>query len=142
MADHSSHAGHMAVNGDRKALVISGVLTGIYFVVELGIGIWTGSVAVTSDAFHTFSAVGGVLIALVALIALLLFYMLAMFVEYFVIKSACVKTGKGCILPGASGLAFLVSCVVCTVLSKCLRSRSRSRSRSRGRGRRLQLPAA
>lgn len=66
MADHSSHAGHMAVNGDRKALVISGVLTGIYFVVELGIGIWTGSVAVTSDAFHTFSAVGGVLIALVA----------------------------------------------------------------------------
>ena len=66
MADHSSHAGHMAVSGDRKALVISGVLTGIYFVVELGIGIWTGSVAVTSDAFHTFSAVGGVLIALVA----------------------------------------------------------------------------
>jgi cobalt-zinc-cadmium efflux system protein len=31
------------------------------------IGLWTGSVAVTSDAFHTFSAVGGVLIALVAM---------------------------------------------------------------------------
>lgn len=34
--------------------------------VELVIGLWTGSVAVISDAFHTFSAVGGVLIALVA----------------------------------------------------------------------------
>lgn len=52
--------------GNNRALVISAWLTGIYFVVELAIGIWTGSVAVTSDAFHTFSAVGGVLIALVA----------------------------------------------------------------------------
>ena len=60
------HAGHMPPSGDTRALVISGVLTGIYFVVELGIGLWTGSVAVTSDAFHTFSAVGGVLIALAA----------------------------------------------------------------------------
>src|SRR5690625_1106938 len=64
---HGGHAGHMPAGGDRKALVISGWLTGLYFVVELGIGIWTGSVAVISDAFHTFSAVGGVLIALVAL---------------------------------------------------------------------------
>lgn len=62
----ASHAGHMSPSGDRRALVISGWLTGIYFVIELAIGIWTGSVAVTSDAFHTFSAVGGVLIALVA----------------------------------------------------------------------------
>ena len=52
--------------GNTRALVISGWLTGVYFLVELGIGIWTGSVAVLSDAFHTFSAVGGVLIALVA----------------------------------------------------------------------------
>jgi len=52
--------------GHTRALVISGWLTGIYFIVELAVGIWTGSVAVTSDAFHTFSAVGGVLIALVA----------------------------------------------------------------------------
>jgi cobalt-zinc-cadmium efflux system protein len=57
----------MPGTGDRKALIYSGVLTGIYFVVELGIGLWSGSVAVMSDAFHTFSAVGGVLIALVAL---------------------------------------------------------------------------
>ena len=56
-----------ASHGDHfRGLAISGWLTGIYFVVELGIGIWTGSVAVTSDAFHTFSAVGGVLIAMVA----------------------------------------------------------------------------
>ena len=62
-------AGHMpAAPGDRtvRALRIAGWLTGVYFVIELGIGIWTGSVAVLSDAFHTFSAVGGVLIAIVA----------------------------------------------------------------------------
>lgn len=61
------HSAHIPATSDRRALVISGWLTGIYFVIELGIGIWTGSVAVVSDAFHTFSAVGGVLIALVAM---------------------------------------------------------------------------
>jgi cobalt-zinc-cadmium efflux system protein len=65
--DHEGmHTGHVPVSGDRRALRISGWLTGLYFVVELGIGLWTGSIAVLSDAFHTFSAVGGVLIALVA----------------------------------------------------------------------------
>lgn len=58
------HSGHLPSGG--SALTISAWLTGIYFVVELGIGIWTGSIAVISDAFHTFSAVGGVLVALVA----------------------------------------------------------------------------
>jgi cobalt-zinc-cadmium efflux system protein len=58
------HAGHLPSSG--RALTISGWLTGLYFVVELGIGLWTGSVAVISDAFHTFSAVGGVLVAIVA----------------------------------------------------------------------------
>ncbi len=53
-------------NQNARALRIAGWLTGIYFFVELGIGIWTGSVAVLSDAFHTFSAVGGVLVAIVA----------------------------------------------------------------------------
>jgi cobalt-zinc-cadmium efflux system protein len=63
---HGGHAGHTPASGDRKALILSGLLTGVYFVVELGVGLWSGSVAVISDAFHTFSAVGGVLIALVA----------------------------------------------------------------------------
>lgn len=58
------HAGHLPSSG--RALTISGWLTGVYFVVELGIGLWTGSIAVISDAFHTFSAVGGVLVAIVA----------------------------------------------------------------------------
>ena len=62
----AGHAGHMPGTGDRKALIYSGLLTGVYFVIELGVGLWSGSVAVLSDAFHTFSAVGGVLIALVA----------------------------------------------------------------------------
>lgn len=45
---------------------ISAWLTGVYFIVELGIGLWTGSIAVISDALHTFSAVGGVLLAIAA----------------------------------------------------------------------------
>lgn len=47
-------------------MLISAWLTGTYFFVEMGIGLWTGSIAVISDAFHTFSAVGGVLVAIVA----------------------------------------------------------------------------
>lgn len=47
-------------------MAISAWLTGVYFVIEIGIGLWTGSIAVISDAFHTFSAVGGVLVAIVA----------------------------------------------------------------------------
>lgn len=60
------HGTHVPRTDDARALVISGWLTGVYFAFELAVGLWTGSVAVTSDAFHTFSAVGGVLIALAA----------------------------------------------------------------------------
>lgn len=49
-----------------RAMTISAWLTGIYFIIEMGIGLWTGSIAVISDAFHTFSAVGGVLVAIAA----------------------------------------------------------------------------
>ncbi len=61
MANHHPHAS-MAGAG----LTVSAWLTGLYFIVELGIGLWTGSIAVLSDAFHTFSAVGGVLVAIIA----------------------------------------------------------------------------
>ncbi len=64
--DHSQMSMPSGGGDHTRALVISGWLTGVYFFVELGVGFWTGSVAVLSDAFHTFSAVGGVLIALVA----------------------------------------------------------------------------
>ena len=67
MAAHSGpagHSGHMPSSG--HALAISAWLNGVYFVVEISVGLWTGSVAVISDAFHTFSAVGGVLVALIA----------------------------------------------------------------------------
>jgi cobalt-zinc-cadmium efflux system protein len=74
MEKHERHGGgatghHMMpsmAEGDTRALKITTWLTGIYFVIEMGIGIYTGSIAVISDAFHTFSAVGGVLLALVA----------------------------------------------------------------------------
>jgi cobalt-zinc-cadmium efflux system protein len=63
-----SHAHHaMPSGGDHtNALKITSWLTGIYFVIELAIGIWTGSVAVISDAMHTFSALGGIVLAMAA----------------------------------------------------------------------------
>lgn len=64
---HSHGAGTFhGMEADARALKITGWLTGVYFIIELGLGIYSGSVAVLSDAFHTFSAVGGVLLALVA----------------------------------------------------------------------------
>lgn len=66
MQDQTDYMSHTVAGGDVRALKISGWLTGGYFLIELAIGLWSGSVAVLSDAFHTFSAVGGVLIALVA----------------------------------------------------------------------------
>lgn len=62
--DTQTHTGHMPSSG--RGMAISAWLTGIYFFIEMGIGLWTGSIAVISDAFHTFSAVGGVLVAIVA----------------------------------------------------------------------------
>jgi len=58
------HSGHLPTSG--RALTISAWLTGVYFLIETTVGLWTGSVAVISDAFHTFSAVGGILVAIVA----------------------------------------------------------------------------
>jgi cobalt-zinc-cadmium efflux system protein len=66
MVDHSAHAMPRPGAGNERALRISAWLTGIYFFIELGIGLYSGSVAVISDAFHTFSAVGGVVLAFVA----------------------------------------------------------------------------
>lgn len=60
----TSHQGHMPSSG--RGMAISAWLTGVYFVIEMGIGLWTGSIAVISDAFHTFSAVGGVVVAIIA----------------------------------------------------------------------------
>jgi cobalt-zinc-cadmium efflux system protein len=65
----SAHGGHdmsAMLESNERALKVSSVLTGVYFFIELGLGIYSGSVAVLSDALHTFSAVGGVLLALVA----------------------------------------------------------------------------
>jgi len=57
---------HHMQSGSKQALRISAILTGIYFIIELIAGILIGSVAVLSDAFHTFSAVAGILIAIIA----------------------------------------------------------------------------
>lgn len=62
----ASHGMHSMAGGNARALKITSWLTGIYFIIELGLGYYSGSIAVISDAFHTFSAVGGVLLALIA----------------------------------------------------------------------------
>ncbi len=62
----STHHGSHIPQGDSDGLSLTAWLTGIYFIVEMGIGVYTGSVSVISDAFHTFSAVGGVVLALIA----------------------------------------------------------------------------
>ena len=64
--DNENHGEFHGMKADAKVLKITGWLTGIYFVVELILGFYSGSVAVISDAFHTFSAVGGILIAIIA----------------------------------------------------------------------------
>ncbi|MGH6735812.1 MAG: cation diffusion facilitator family transporter [Methyloceanibacter sp.] len=66
MEDHSAHAMPKPGASNERALKISAWLTGIYFLIELAIGLYSGSIAVISDAFHTFSAVGGVVLAFVA----------------------------------------------------------------------------
>ena len=64
--NHSGHVMPVMDKGNVRALRIAAWLTGIYFIIELGLGIYSGSIAVLSDAFHTFSAVGGVVLAIVA----------------------------------------------------------------------------
>jgi len=65
--EHNTEGGSFhGVEANARILKITGWLTGIYFVIELALGFYSGSVAVISDAFHTFSAVGGILIAFVA----------------------------------------------------------------------------
>jgi len=68
-ASHSSHGMPALSDADpqtARALQISAWLTGVHFIIELAIGLYTGSVAVISDAFHTFSAVGGIVLAIAA----------------------------------------------------------------------------
>jgi len=63
----SAHAVH-SVSSTRKGLFWSFVLTAVFFVVELVVGLAIGSVAVIADAAHNFSAAAGVGIALLATI--------------------------------------------------------------------------
>jgi len=38
----AGHGHHSMPEGDTQALVITGVLTGVYFIIELIIGYWSG----------------------------------------------------------------------------------------------------
>ncbi|WP_281283543.1 cation transporter [Palleronia caenipelagi] len=50
-------------------MIISAWLTGVYFVIELAVGIWTGSIAVLSDAFHRHCKVSAVIVGICDLAA-------------------------------------------------------------------------
>lgn len=65
MTEAMHHGSHIP-QGRGDGLSLTAWLTGFYFIVEMAIGLYTGSISVISDAFHTFSAVGGVVLALVA----------------------------------------------------------------------------
>ncbi len=60
MSEHMHHA------PKGRGLKLAAWVTGAYFVFEMAVGLYTGSVMVIVDAAHTFSAVGGVVLALVA----------------------------------------------------------------------------
>ena len=60
MSDHMHHAPR------GRGLKLAAWVTGAYFLFEMAVGLYTGSVMVIVDAAHTFSAVGGVVLALVA----------------------------------------------------------------------------
>ena len=60
MSEHMHHA------PKGRGLKLAAWVTGTYFVFEMAVGLYTGSVMVIVDAAHTFSAVGGVVLALVA----------------------------------------------------------------------------
>jgi len=60
MSDHMHHA------PKGRGLKLAAWVTGAYFFFEMAVGLYTGSVMVIVDAAHTFSAVGGVVLALVA----------------------------------------------------------------------------
>jgi cobalt-zinc-cadmium efflux system protein len=48
----------------RRALLGSLILNGLFFVIELGVGLWSGSLALLSDAAHMLSDVGALVLAL------------------------------------------------------------------------------
>jgi cobalt-zinc-cadmium efflux system protein len=62
----SDHTHHVPSAGGKRGLKLAAWVTGAYFFFELGVGLYTGSVMVLVDAAHTFSAVGGVVLALLA----------------------------------------------------------------------------
>lgn len=61
---HSHGRAGDAGGASRRALTIALVLNGIFLVVELGLGLYTGSLALLSDAAHMVGDVGALLLAL------------------------------------------------------------------------------
>lgn len=60
------HHGHDHGQASRSALRGALILNGLFLLVEAGVGWWSGSLALLSDAAHMVGDVGGLLLALVA----------------------------------------------------------------------------
>ncbi|MCP4499836.1 MAG: cation transporter [Deltaproteobacteria bacterium] len=60
------HAGHHHATGSCRALLISLVLNAGFLLVEAGVGWWTQSLALLSDAVHMLSDVGALFVAYLA----------------------------------------------------------------------------
>lgn len=60
------HHGHDHGSASRSALRGALILNGLFLLVEAGVGWWSGSLALLSDAAHMVGDVGGLLLALVA----------------------------------------------------------------------------
>jgi cobalt-zinc-cadmium efflux system protein len=70
--DHDSHHGHGHGHGHgtkgspKRALLLALVITASFMVVELGVGLWSGSLALLADAGHMLADAGALVLALVA----------------------------------------------------------------------------
>ena len=63
---HGGHSGHGGLDSTRRALTVSLVLNAAYLLVEVGAGLYTGSLALLSDAAHMVSDVAALGLALMA----------------------------------------------------------------------------
>ena len=63
---HSHGHGHTGDISGQRALLWSLLLNGVFLLLELGVGVWSGSLALLSDAAHMLSDVGALLLALAA----------------------------------------------------------------------------
>lgn len=64
--DHTHHHHHHGAHATQRRLLLALVITGGFGLIELGGGLWTGSLALISDAGHMFTDAAALLLAVIA----------------------------------------------------------------------------